>query len=547
MIIIYYIQSFLASLSRRFKNNTIMLSQQLLSLYQIEECNYDKEFVKLLLSKYYSVLKNIFKRKEDFIYVQLYEDYYINIDSVANFIRKNESLLTDGFLSTNEIKHFKYLKSLVDYDKSKEQITDETLEYYYQQQYHKISNSKMVSLLLLEPQKFKSILKNSSNNELDDELVVALITFINNYTNNNYYLYPEYMKTNIEIVEKIAKSYNVLDPIKLKDKPSYLKRAKLNSKFKDRILKKVPQKFCKFSQAFYIYIKLCNILSHDEIYISKNVDYTIDHKNIRRIQEIDEDNHLVLCYEFVVVLALFFEELGIEYEIISNEKYGFGHPLINVKYKDTLINFEATNGLSEADLTKVKNNIQVGGVNIDKANPKDSEIIMEMMNQVYDYLEQEEQKPMYLEYELVEQFRQRIDNLSHLSNNVRFNIFKEEITKIPFNDYIDVSKSMKIWKKVLFKKDDVCAFSEILLRNSQYGKDKQAFIIAFNPNELKSEQKNSTEYYLYFIHGDFVPLSMEYITCEINSDNIIYLSDNPSIIPGIFSKYEEKKRRLFGD
>ena len=446
------LRKFLTLLLYRLDTKSIVLSKKVLNKYYIDEYTYDQEFVKLLLSKYYHRLKNIFKSKEKFIYIQLSDGEYIILDSLANFIRKSESSVTGGFLSTKEIKHFHYLKSLVDYNKAEEQITDETLEYYYQEQYHKIANSKMVSILSLEPQKFKNMLWKKSNNDLDDELIVALITFINKYINTNYYLYPEYMTSNIEIIKKLAEEYTVISPIKLKDKPDFLKKAKLNAKFKDKILKMIPKDFSKFSQAFYLYIKLCNILSQDEVYISKKREYTIDHQNIDRLQEIDENNHLVLCYEFVTILALFFEELGIEYEIIGSDQYGDKHLSINVKYKDTLINFEATNGLSESDLTKAKNNIQVCGVNIDKANPKDMDTISEMMDQVYDYLKHEEQQPMYLESDLIRKLRERIDNLAHLTNQDKFKIFIEEIASIPFDGYIDISKSMKIWKKVLFKK-----------------------------------------------------------------------------------------------
>ena len=191
------LRKFLTLLLYRLDTKSIVLSKKVLNKYYIDEYTYDQEFVKLLLSKYYHRLKNIFKSKEKFIYIQLSDGEYIILDSLANFIRKSESSVTGGFLSAKEIKHFHYLKSLVDYNKAEEQITDETLEYYYQEQYHKIANSKMVSILSLEPQKFKNMLWKKSNNDLDDELIVALITFINKYINANYYLYPEYMASNI--------------------------------------------------------------------------------------------------------------------------------------------------------------------------------------------------------------------------------------------------------------------------------------------------------------------------------------------------------------
>ena len=143
------LRKFLTLLLYRLDTKSIVLSKKVLNKYYIDEYTYDQEFVKLLLSKYYHRLKNIFKSKEKFIYIQLSDGEYIILDSLANFIRKSESSVTGGFLSTKEIKHFHYLKSLVDYNKAEEQITDETLEYYYQEQYHKIANSKMVSILSL--------------------------------------------------------------------------------------------------------------------------------------------------------------------------------------------------------------------------------------------------------------------------------------------------------------------------------------------------------------------------------------------------------------
>lgn len=546
------IYHFIYKLFHGVDEEAILISNKQFKKNLIDYHNYNKGLVKLLLSKYYIELKKIFEQKDHFICVKSFDGQCSIMDEVSSFIRKSEHLVMEGFLNNREIERFNYLKSLLSYDKALEQIKDTSFQYYYQQEYRETSVSKVFNWLLLEPEEFTKILTNNPNEQFDEELVIMFLTFINKYICVSYYLYPDNMQKNIELLKDLSNDYSVLDKIKLKEKPEFIKKAKLNPSFQDKIIKSIPEKFNNFEQAFYLYIKLCRTLSHDEIDLATIKKFIINHKDINRIQEIDEDNNIIVCYEFIVVLALFFDLIGVKYEIDGDSQFGRGHMSLKVLDGDALIHFEPTNGLYNSDLTKLKNNIKACGVVIEQANPNDVERISASMEKVYDYLEKEENQLYYLESELIKKFRARIDNLSNLTNEDKLKIFIEEISQLPYGNIVDVIKGMQIWDKVLFKHQNVFAISEILLKSKEENDphNKVGVVIAFNSNGLDSDNKENFHYYLYTYPHLFMPISGDKIVDNFNKGTFQYLQFISDVIPGIISEEqkinEERRQIIFG-
>ena len=494
---------------------------------------YDKEFVKLLLDKYYKNLKNIFEQRNNTINIEFEDSVLFIVDSVYDFIVNNEYLVNNGFLNKKEIKRFNYLKGLISYDKGIEYIKDDSFLYYYEQEYKLFNTSIVFNYLLLDHDKFKDI--------LNEELIIIILTFIKKYTIDNFYLYPENMIKNIKYMNNYSSEYNVLDKIFLKEKPEFIKQAKLNKNFKNKIIKNISKDFNNFEKSFYIYIKLCSMLSHDEAELSKVKNYIIDHYNINRIEEVDDKNNLIVCYEFATIFALFLDIFNINYEVVGDCKFGSRHLSINVLDGDALVNFEATNGIFDSDLTKIKNHIEACGVNIVKANPREMDNIYRSIEKVYKYLSEEEYENYYLESDIIKQFRKRIDNLKSLNDDKKLEIFMEEVRNSPYINIVDTIKYMYLWRKVLFKNSDIFNINEIVLKTNI---DSVVTIISF-------KKDNDYVYYLYF-KSSFELISKQEIIDNFKNNIFEYTHLNSFIIPGLESKEEKNKRlemrrKLFGE
>lgn len=372
--IINLVKNNIISYKNSFKYHIIMDNNKYELLQKSEKVadkTYSINLVKTILDEYYYNIRRLYKNCEDEIclFVRNGSDLTpIHIDTNINFIKSITLLKKHNLLNNNQIRKYSSLVSLIDNKNSMKKLTEGKFKYYYEGKEKEYRSDIIINLLSLDTIAFKKKFESENIIGLEkDELLVLLATFIKNIDEKKY-IYPNNLLENAKYIQSITNEYSVLGKIKLMPRPSYLNQIKLNEQFEKYIMNQVPENLSIYEKAIFIYIRLCKILTHDEEDTGE-ISY-INHKNPNRIKTINENNNIIVCYEFVAIYTKFLDILGLDYEIIGGRKYGTGHSSLNIVYKDSLTNVEATKGLFNCDLTRVKNNIRICGFNPIKYNPK---------------------------------------------------------------------------------------------------------------------------------------------------------------------------------
>lgn len=401
----------------------------------------------------------------------------------------------------------------------------EDMRWDFYQKGRTINQIAMLQFFCLEEEKFKNYLDQLLSSEKKGDYQTMLAEYIRLYIKGREDDYSKRLLKNVStFLEKIPDID--VSKITLRPKPAYMKNAKLNSGFRDRIVSDVPKEFNNFEKAFYLFIKLCHILSHDEADLSDKVNYTINHKDINRLQEVDENNNIIVCYEWIVILALFFELFDIPYEITGDEKYGRWHLGINVLYDNVLINFEATLGITCCDLTRIKNNIEAGGISpVQSCTQEEAFKIISSMGKVYKYLEERENKRYYLEHEIIQQEREKIGDLSNLSNSQKIQMFMEKIILSPHKNIVDNIKYMQIWQKILFSKDNTLSLSNILMKDFQENQSdyKVGVLLSFQSDD------QCIEYFVYSKQYGFQRIMKEQFVSYLDNSIIEFIDEKDKV------------------
>ena len=503
------------------KYNIIMSLEEYESLNSknnIKDKNYSLELVKVLLDKYYINLERLYKNNTGSIIVYLKNvlpNHYIKkeIDNTINFIDLLNILCDNNLLDKHEVIKLKKLESLIDYKLYFKNVNNNKYKYYYMQNKKSIDISKILHILELEHDKF--ILKFSNiDSKYRDEILVLMKSFIKDNIENNNYVTNRNIILNYKYLLNITDDYDIYRKIKLRNRPKYLDKINLNENFVKNILNDLPDNFSKLESSIFVYIMLCRNLTHDEEDVDKKY-LTINHRDLNRLSTIDNDNNIVVCYEFIAIFAKFLDRLGINYEIIGSDKYGSGHCSLNILYKDLYLKFESTLGLFDCDLTKIKNNIKACGIKIIRSNPSSNLELEKAFDNVYDYLEKKYNEKYYQEYDLVKKYREFFNSYS-MSQKKK--VFFEEIQKCNLPP-VDSIKYIKLLKKIIFGKND--NFQMELITNLTTNKSLTiSYIFVFRKKDTKDLD---SEYYIYTYPNNIEQSSKEEIVTNFSNNQYNYI------------------------
>lgn len=483
---------------------------------KVDNKPYSINLIKTILNEYYYNLKRLYKNKEDEIILFVKEDKNTNkifIDNPIEFLNSIDLLFKQNKLTKHEIKKYQSILKYIDNSKQ------DNFVYYYEGEEKQYPIDEIIELLSLDNIEFKKKIDS-----MTDEFLVLVATFVKNMNN----VYSNNVIENAKYISSITKEYGVLEKIKLRTKPSYLNQIKLNEQFEKYIMSKVPDNFTIFEKAIFIYILLCKTLTHDEEDADK---CTINHRNPNRIKTIDQNNNLIVCYEFVVIFTKFLDILGLDYEIIGGKKYGMGHTSLNILYKDSLTNVEATQGLFNCDLTRIKNNIRASGFNPIKYNPKIQKEINESFDNVYKYLSDKYNEKYYYETDIVKQYRKNIDD--NLTYEDRLQIFFEKIKHCTLPP-VDTIKYISLLKKAIFGKTDI--FNMNIILNCKANENKNctlSIVFTFKNNN------NDIKYYIYTYPNTVTSITQQEMQSLFDNNDYKYIKYLKKDIPGIQSKIKK--------
>ena len=290
------------------------------------------------------------------------------------------------------------------------------------------------------------------------------------------------------------------------DKDNFIKnktnldKVKIDSDFKNNLLREISNtNFNELEKAYYLYRRLCEKLSYDDLYMAMGDVVNIPHKSIERIESINDKNNLVICHEFVLIFTKLCETLGIPSQILNGqnrikteESLFQGHSKAVILVNDFIINVDSTKSVMGSDIAKEKLGMNLEGFEYLGSSILQQEEFMESLNKVNEYLDKKDKDFKY------------IDSLEILKRRaLRANIVtleeKKSIILSMFKDYIHDDTMMSDMAYFLLKcRDAIYGCSnycniKYIVRNKPL---KVVSLITFSSNGDLEDIENN-EYYLY--------------------------------------------------
>ena len=290
------------------------------------------------------------------------------------------------------------------------------------------------------------------------------------------------------------------------DKDNFIKyktnldKVKIDSDFKNSLLREISNtNFNELEKIYYLYRRLCEKLSYDDLYMAMGDVVNIPHKSIERIESINDKNNLVICHEFVLIFTKLCEFLGIPSQILNGQNriktedsLFQGHSKAVILVNDFIINVDSTKSVMGSDIAKEKLGMNLEGFEYLGSSILQQEEFRESLNKVNEYLDKKDKDFKY------------IDSLEILKRRaLRANIVtleeKKSIILSMFRDYIHDDTMISDMAYFLLKcRDEIYGCSnycniKYIVRNKPL---KVVSLITFSSNGNLEDIENN-EYYLY--------------------------------------------------
>ena len=498
-------------------------------------------------AKYKVIEKFLSQNKKDKLYL-----FTIDKDGEctfqANFTKKGiaETLLNFIMEDTNtEQKKEKYekIKSSISYASYINQIGNETVEYESFRGEYKIKKSALLRILELPQEALMSIIENDFIAGIPKaEFLKCTNIVLKDRNLTQEYIIPQNVHNNHTLLTKNIDA--AITEFAKPEKMPYEKDIEINEMLWEEIWSTVPEYFNRLEKAYYIYHKLCKMLSYDEeAFINCLNPTTLEKHKISHLRNINQDTSEVLCFEFTAIYAKFLDALDIPYNIYGNEKYNRqDHSHIEFAYDDFYIIADSTKSLFEGDLVKAKNgqkNYTLSGFYL---SPRHSESTKDKFEQalkrVKDYIKKEDQD---INYEsLISEYYAMTKKETPLSPEERLNLLLSFMDNIKLKP-TDSMGYIHNLKKVLFcsSYEDNCSLIFIKDNNPPTYREKKealAAVICYNKEIVKDSFFNDNQYFLYIPEEGSVPIEKEDLEQKFISKKLNLIQNNgytEKNIPGI--------------
>lgn len=290
------------------------------------------------------------------------------------------------------------------------------------------------------------------------------------------------------------------------DKDNFIKhktnldKVKIDSDFKNSLLREISNtNFNELEKIYYLYRRLCEKLSYDDLYMAMGDVVNIPHKSLERIESINDKNNLVICHEFVLIFTKLCDSLGIPSQILNGqnrikteESLFQGHSKAVILVNDFIIHVDSTKSVLSSDIAKEKLGMNLEGFEYLGSSILQQEEFRESLNKVNEYLAKKEKDFKY------------IDSLEILKRRaLRANIVtleeKKSIILSMFKDYVhkdtqisDMAYFLLKCRDAIYGSSNYCNIKYIV-RNKPL---KVVSLITFSSNGDLEDIENN-EYYLY--------------------------------------------------
>lgn len=264
------------------------------------------------------------------------------------------------------------------------------------------------------------------------------------------------------------------------------------------ILESIPSNFNQTEKAIYIYAKLCKTLSYDPIYYYNG--RLLTHTNVSNIEEYDDMNNEIVCYEFSYILADLFKQIGVEHikeGKIDGENFKNEHANVLFESDDLIIKADSTRSVLGGDLAESKYKNSLAGIRCELYDEEAQQRFKNSKNKVKSYLDEEDRK-------LASMFPNQEEIKLQLENDrlIMFNNYLEQ-SDLKNADLVSYAMELKdalhlgIGISVYFDKETK---SKMLLNVSFYACDQQVISNIRNYSYFM----NTVDKQIYFNKNDLV-------------------------------------------
>lgn len=438
-------------------------------------------------------------------------------------------------LNSEEIEKLKILKMSAEFSMFEKKYASDTKSISIEGRFLTLPVKEFIDVMNCSPIEIKTILQQENYKDMTlDEFVYALDDFLDENKILYKYYIPKKVSDNLNALKK-ATDITYINRC-LEYPCNYLRRVEYSKKFKEEIFKDIPENFESLEKAFYIYYKMCKLLTYDEEQYArrKEIDYEIKHHDINRLKEIDSKNNRIVCYEFNALYAKFLRDLGIKYELEGSSEYANGHAALIFRVDKFIVRADSTVGLIKSDLAYAKNDLILTGFTLENKNENTYNKFVEKIDNVYSYIAKNDKN----------KYQGTIRDISKLSymlpNNLPLEIKKDIFVKLYSKSSLPpidkIPYALKL-KNILFAKDNVkeAKFALNFISKKELLNDQEKYtvstIISLNENGVISES-NKNRYIALNSNGSIENLDYDEIKFRIETGIYKKAKTDNRVIPG---------------
>ncbi len=191
----------------------------------------------------------------------------------------------------------------------------------------------------------------------------------------------------------------------------------LDDSIKSKIINSIPKDFSNLERAIYVYTKLCQIFSYDPVYYFK--EEAGNHSSIANIENYNEENNEVVCYEFAYILSDVLKDMGISHiKERNNEEQKFQNSHTNISFlvDDFVIFADSTTTVEAGDLSSSKYSLDLKGIRCMQYDDEIQQRFMQAKGKVKSYIVEQDEK-----YNMMIPNKDYIEELNENQKVVLFN------------------------------------------------------------------------------------------------------------------------------
>ena len=253
----------------------------------------------------------------------------------------------------------------------------------------------------------------------------------------------------------------------------------VNKQLKESLISSVPEEFNQLEKSMYLYIKLCQIFSYDDVYYYDSK--TPTKGDVSNIADYDSTNNKIVCFEFAYIYSDLLRSIGINHikeRAPLEDRFDNAHANVEFLADNMAIFADSTVSADAGDLLNAKIYGKLNGFRCQLLDKDAQEKFRSSLEKVYRYIKEKDKMA-----ELVPS-KEKVSNLNIVD---KFRVFNSSVKNCEFTDIDLLSYIQKL---------KVTIFTERELRDNAYISftNNQSCDVLFNNASFKILPSNTIGY-----------------------------------------------------